>query len=953
MSEPRPLSRPLAAVLGFLCLPLLDLPAVAKRPPLPSCDGIRFVVPDAQLGGLSGEAEIFTIAGEQAQLGALCPPARVRMRRARKGATLVIAWRQCAPLKGTVRLTAGVDQGCSVLTNVSLRGRGLRAKKHLVANRSACGDGMVDTGNGEACDPPDSPGCTRECALATETPHECGTSSWDTLQSALFARRGCTTSACHGGAGQGGLDLRPAAAYAALVGAASLGSPKRRVEPGDETRSFLWWKLAKGTRSLGDEVPGIAMPDGLPPVSEDELAAVRLWIRAGAPEMGFVSGIDARLGVTCNVEQVPVCGDGVVDPGEECDDGNTVDGDGCNGCALPRCGNGIVDPGETCDDGNQDDEDGCTPSCQVSACDRRITSTWAAIQRGIIDRHGCTEAVCHGGSPGQGNLDLSSEVAYANLVDVASTASPMKRVDPGYRDGSFLWWKLAKATQGLGDEVAGAGMPNGLAPLSEDELEAVRLWIQAGAPEEGVVRGTAELLDTCLPPPEPIKIRPPDPPAADVGIQLHAPPWDLLANSEDEVCFATYFDLSAVVPADQQIDCPPPWPSGKKCFYYNKTELTQDPNSHHSIIHYYRGGYDVSGQNDPNFGPFTCHGGPTPGQTCNPQGVGVAAPDGAECGPGGGCAGRVQSAVACIGYGPPDYTTNLSGGGSANSPTVGGSQQPVSSNVFPPGVYTLLPVSGVMVWNSHAFNLTDTPTTNEQWLNLYFAGPDNRTYQVEQLFDDNDIFVENVPPFQKHEFCRTHTFPKGTRLFQLSSHNHKRGELFRIWGPGITDRCGCGAGTLPGVCRNTGFVHPKDCPAEPGPPLFTSTEYADPTVLYFDPPIALDGNPSSRTYKFCALYDNGADDPAEVKQRSTSPTAPPPFNAALFEPYVGGPCPLTTVACMSGPHQGELCYGDHSACDSAPGLGDGVCDACPVHGGVTTEDEMFILIGLTYRVAVP
>ena len=48
---------------------------------------------------------------------------------------------------------------------------------------------------------------------------------------------------------------------------------------------------------------------------------------------------------------------------------------------------------------------------------------------------------------------------------------------------------------------------------------------------------------------------------------------------------------------------------------------------------------------------------------------------------------------------------------------------------------------------------------------------------------------------------------------------------------------------------------------------------------------------------------------------------------------------------MLRPQKGFLCYGDDAACDSAPGLGDGVCDACPVLGGVTTEDEMFILLG--------
>ena len=31
----------------------------------------------------------------------------------------------------------------------------------------------------------------------------------------------------------------------------------------------------------------------------------------------------------------PICGDGVVDPGEDCDDGNNVSGDGCEAdCTL-------------------------------------------------------------------------------------------------------------------------------------------------------------------------------------------------------------------------------------------------------------------------------------------------------------------------------------------------------------------------------------------------------------------------------------------------------------------------------------------------------------------------------------------------------------------------------------------------------------------------------------------
>jgi len=63
------------------------------------------------------------------------------------------------------------------------------------------------------------------------------------------------------------------------------------------------------------------------------------------------------------------CGDGIVRSGvEACDDGNLVSGDGCTGCALPTCGNGIVEPGEACDDGNGDDGDACPSRCLPAIC---------------------------------------------------------------------------------------------------------------------------------------------------------------------------------------------------------------------------------------------------------------------------------------------------------------------------------------------------------------------------------------------------------------------------------------------------------------------------------------------------------------------------------------------------------------------------------------------------------
>lgn len=63
----------------------------------------------------------------------------------------------------------------------------------------------------------------------------------------------------------------------------------------------------------------------------------------------------------------PYCGDGNVDPGEECDDGNRTGGDGCSAsCTVESyCGDGNVDPGEQCDDGNNADGDGCSATCTI------------------------------------------------------------------------------------------------------------------------------------------------------------------------------------------------------------------------------------------------------------------------------------------------------------------------------------------------------------------------------------------------------------------------------------------------------------------------------------------------------------------------------------------------------------------------------------------------------------
>ncbi len=58
------------------------------------------------------------------------------------------------------------------------------------------------------------------------------------------------------------------------------------------------------------------------------------------------------------------CGNSVLDTGEQCDDGNFTEGDGCSStCQIEYCGNGVLDPNEVCDDSNASHGDGCSASC--------------------------------------------------------------------------------------------------------------------------------------------------------------------------------------------------------------------------------------------------------------------------------------------------------------------------------------------------------------------------------------------------------------------------------------------------------------------------------------------------------------------------------------------------------------------------------------------------------------
>ncbi|OAL44428.1 hypothetical protein IQ07DRAFT_592128 [Pyrenochaeta sp. DS3sAY3a] len=99
-----------------------------------------------------------------------------------------------------------------------------------------------------------------------------------------------------------------------------------------------------------------------------------------------------------------VCGDGKIGPGEQCDDGNNIDRDGCSAdcqtieTANAQCGNGIVEPGEDCDEGSSNGTPGstCSTDCKTSAPE---TPT-AQCGNGIVEAGEECDAGSSNGVPG-------------------------------------------------------------------------------------------------------------------------------------------------------------------------------------------------------------------------------------------------------------------------------------------------------------------------------------------------------------------------------------------------------------------------------------------------------------------------------------------------------------------------------------------------------------------------
>jgi hypothetical protein len=408
--------------------------------------------------------------------------------------------------------------------------------------------------------------------------------------------------------------------------------------------------------------------------------------------------------------------------------------------------------------------------------------------------------------------------------------------------------------------------------------------------------------------------------------------WPLAAESEDEVCYVVYYDYSDRIPDEARIPCPDEYGGfERECFTYKSLLLAQDPQSHHSVVESYTPSPENRNEwnpHDPVWKNWTCLGGDKDGTSCDPKDQGF-------CGARSVCATPPETSIGCTVFsnGPPDLGSFLGFFGlEATRKSILIAQEATYRDRLVDGVYGILPVEGFTVWNSHSFNLTTQDTAVEQYLNLEFARSQERQYQRQDMTVLENIFaMGTVEPFQSQEVCASFTLPVGSRILTLTSHTHKYGRDFRVWYPPNDD---CTAG--------------PSCVPPDREPDYRSFTYQDPLYQRFDEYEALQldsEDPRDRTYRYCAIFDNGATNPDEVRRHSTRARSAACEFADLSRGFIGEcGCGPEYRACYGGPNQGMPCNGNDSVCGEG-----GACDACPVWGGVTKE-EMFAILGSYYVV---
>jgi hypothetical protein len=333
----------------------------------------------------------------------------------------------------------------------------------------------------------------------------------------------------------------------------------------------------------------------------------------------------------------------------------------------------------------------------------------------------CAVSGCHvaASAAASGNLTLSSDVAYENLINavpanLGARQDGLRRVVPFKPDSSLLYQKIVLAA---GTHIADYGntMPVGAPPLSQGVVDFVRKWIEMGAPKGGEVADATLLRSTT--PQAATRFVPLAPPPTGQGVQLKVDSFSVQPNFERELFVYRPLGNASEI-------------------YVNRIQTSMRPLSHHFVL------YSI----DPAMAP---------GWPCTPTANTVRDIRNAD----GSMNLLNMIPMACHVF-------------------IGGSMNPTSDYSFPAGVALRLPGSMAIDMNVHYVNRTTATIPGEAYANLYTI-PVAQVQKVARTLNWGNSSI-SLPPGQITTLEKTFTVSQPTTIFMLTSHMHALGTRFQI-----------------------------------------------------------------------------------------------------------------------------------------------------------------------------
>lgn len=309
-----------------------------------------------------------------------------------------------------------------------------------------CGNGVLESGEG--CDDGNTDaadGCNAACLVEVDAP-------CNVEEPGRLGDSSCETGVCNTGGGSPGVC---------------------RVAPG----------CGNGVLDVGE---GCEDGNNTPGDGCNQACLVENGAACGGDPVGAVGDMSCASG-SCDTSAgdpglcIPLCGNGLLEEGEGCDDGGSADDDACSAmclvendspcnvdeagvtgdmscvtgrcdvsagppgicAALPSCGDGVVDATEGCDDGNIDAGDGCNSACLIEdgeACGSVGLMGGESCSSGVCDSSGGEPGVCAmGGMIGDAGVDAGPDAGVTRSGGIAGGAPCSATL---YSDAPMPVWLL-------------------------------------------------------------------------------------------------------------------------------------------------------------------------------------------------------------------------------------------------------------------------------------------------------------------------------------------------------------------------------------------------------------------------------------------------------------------------------------------------------------------------------